>query len=284
MADGGEGEEMRRGLEEEDEEDKGVDVDAECSETKIFRVYLVSDYHNVTKANAKGFQTEEGRKALQQQLVPEESNDSSLCNVTLLSAVSLFVPGRRASSLLSAGKNGADMNVNAAAASTQSPAAPTAQLLALEGKERIEDVERGNSYTLEMAHFPPATPLTINLIPRKGKALTIGTYTYQATIEETNLAPETWTWTVSKLIPPGAYFLEASSSSSFPSSSSSSAATTMAGVGNEGKPKSGVGGLFFSFFGGNKKQQEGEEEEEKEEQGKGGVTPVFAYTQAFEIV
>ena len=178
---------------------EGKEVFEECSQTKTFRVFVVSDWLNVTQAQVKGLKTDSASEALGQALQKEEGGNVNICSMTVNKAASLFIPGKAISFL----QDGA----SPFALGDQGLPSAVAELVDTETGDRVEDVVIGHTYALDMQHFTPSTPLTVRLWPANGTALTVGAFQAKPT---TDTHTQTWNWTVPDVVRPGAYYLEVS--------------------------------------------------------------------------
>jgi hypothetical protein len=223
----------------------------ECSVGKTFKVYVVSDWRNVTQAHVKGLRTQDAAKQLAVALQEAQTGSETvqICEATVKAAGSLFVPGKKVSLF----QDDADGQSKSPFGFGQENGLPSAvaELTDAVSGDRVEDVEVDETYSLDLQQFPAATPVTVKLVPRDGLAvMTLGTFTSKPS-EDAGKA-QTWNWTVGESVKPGAYYLEVVSG----------VMTTKMGGGMKG----GLSGLT-GLLGMMQKQ-----------------TNVFAYTQAFEVV
>lgn len=179
----------------------------ECTLGKTFKFYLVSDWRNVTDAHMKAFKRQEGAKALGLALQDAQPVDErvQICEARVKTAVPLFVPGRKVSLFKDyAANDGKTSSLFALGQQDMLPLA-VAELTDVATGNRVDDVQIGETYTLDLQHFPPSLPVTVKLVPRNGLAVMIlGIFSSQPT----NDVAQAWNWTVSKAVAPGAYYLE----------------------------------------------------------------------------
>jgi len=224
----------------------------ECSVSKTFKVYVVSDWRNVTQAHVKGLRTQDAAQQLASALQEAQTGSEmvQICEASVKAAGSLFVPGKKVSLF----QDDADGQSKSPLGFGQENGLPSAvaELTDAVSGDRVEDVEVGETYSLDLQQFPVATPLTVKLVPRDGLAImTLGMFASKPS-DDADKA-QTWNWTVGEGVKPGAYYLVVASG----------VMMTKKGGGMAG----GLAGLT-GLMGMMQKQSE----------------DVFAYTQAFEVL
>ena len=179
----------------------------ECSVRKTFKVIMVSDWRNVTQAHVKGFRTQDATQQLMMALQDAQTGSETvqICEASVKAADSLFVPGRKASLL----QDDADGQSKSSFGFGQDKGllSAEAELTDAVSGGRVEDVEVGETYSLNLQHFPAATPLTVKLVPRDGLAvMTLDTFASKPSDDADEA--QVWHWTVGENVRSGAYYLE----------------------------------------------------------------------------
>jgi len=179
----------------------------ECSVGKTFKVYMVSDWRNVTQAHVKGLKTQDATQQLMMALQEAQTGSETvqICEASVKAAGSLFVPGRKAS--LMQGDTDGLSKPFLGFGQEKGQHSAEAELRDTVSGGRVEDVHKGETYSLNLQHFPAATLLTVKLTPRDGLAMmTLGTFASKPSDDAD--AVQVWQWTVGDNVRPGAYYLE----------------------------------------------------------------------------
>lgn len=178
--------------------------------SKSFRVYVVSDWQNVTDTHIDKLKGAAGSGALTLALQDTQPADDGvkICEAFLKTARSMFIPGLKASSskeeALEKGKSSIADVLGAGKATSMAAAALTDSVTGA----RVDEVWIGKTYALEIENFAPATPLVVKLVPRDGDGpLTLDAFF----LRDGEGALTAWMWTVDETVETGAYFLQVTS-------------------------------------------------------------------------